>query len=187
MRYIKRRYSSIKADTDVATEATDLLFEVEDVADLVSEITGEDVEVTADESTAEFTVGDDVYTVEADGNEEILEASTRITAGRGSTGRNDLRKVERMIGKTYRNVDDLEEALESISQTVNILEAKPNKLVIEAYAEDYIEADVYYDTKRDGSIVVTDVKSYVDSSTRSRRTSVKASTRGRIIRRMPRR
>ena len=33
---------------DVAPEASDLLFEAEDVAELVAEVTGEDVAVTAD-------------------------------------------------------------------------------------------------------------------------------------------
>ena len=72
-----RRSIRANEDVQVAPEATDLLFEVEDVADLVAEVTGEEVVVEADESTAEFTVGEDVYTVEAEGDEELLEASTR--------------------------------------------------------------------------------------------------------------
>ena len=62
---------------DVAPEASDLLFEAEDVAELVAEVTGKDVAVTAEEDTVTFEVGDDVFTVEADGDEEALEASTR--------------------------------------------------------------------------------------------------------------
>lgn len=69
----------VMADTDVASEATDLLFEAEDVAELVSEVTGADVEVTADDTTVTFDVGDASYTVEADGNEETVESSVRIS------------------------------------------------------------------------------------------------------------
>lgn len=64
-------------DVDVAPEASDLLFEAEDVAELVAEVTGKDVAVTAEEDVVSFEVGDDVFTVEADGDEEVLEASTR--------------------------------------------------------------------------------------------------------------
>lgn len=68
---------SIVANTEavVDAEASDLLFEAEDVAELVAEITGEPVEVTADETTVVFAVGDEEYTVEAEGDEEILESS----------------------------------------------------------------------------------------------------------------
>lgn len=59
---------------DIAPEATDLLFEAEDVAELVAEVTGEAVEVVADEDTVTFTIGEDEFTVEAEGNEEIVEA-----------------------------------------------------------------------------------------------------------------
>ena len=64
-------------DTQVSPEASDLLFEAEDVADLVAEITGEPVEVTADENEVTFAVGDEEYTATADGDEEILESVRR--------------------------------------------------------------------------------------------------------------
>ena len=64
-------------DTQVSPEASDLLFETEDVADLVAEITGEPVEVTADENEVTFAVGDEEYTATADGDEEILESVRR--------------------------------------------------------------------------------------------------------------
>lgn len=62
---------------DIAPEASDLLFEAEDVAELVAEVTGQDVAVTADEDVISFEVGDDVYTVEAEGDEEILESTRK--------------------------------------------------------------------------------------------------------------
>ena len=61
----------------VDPEATDLLFEAEDVAELVAEITGEAVEVSVTDDEVEFAIGEDVYTVEAEGNEEILEAASK--------------------------------------------------------------------------------------------------------------
>lgn len=57
--------------------ATDLLFEAEDVAELVAEITGEAVEVSVTDDAVEFAIGNDVFTVEAEGNEEVLEAATK--------------------------------------------------------------------------------------------------------------
>ena len=76
--------NAVKADTDVATEATDLLFEAEDVAQLISEITGEDVtvEVSEDGESVDFTVGDEVYTAQAEGDEELVESSSRIATNK---------------------------------------------------------------------------------------------------------
>ena len=69
----------------VAPEASDLLFEAEDVAELLAEVTGETVEATADEDVVTFAIGDgdtiEEYTVTAEGDEEILEASTRVRRG----------------------------------------------------------------------------------------------------------
>lgn len=63
-------------DVEVSPEATELLFETEDVAQLLAEVTQQPVDVdTADDGeSVEFTVGDDVYTVESEGDEEVLES-----------------------------------------------------------------------------------------------------------------
>lgn len=66
----------------VAPEATELVFEAEDVAELVAEVTSQDVEVVADEDTVTFTVGDTDYTVESDGQEEIMESTRRSLRGK---------------------------------------------------------------------------------------------------------
>ena len=71
-------------EVEVAPEATELVFETEDVAQLVAEVTGEDVEVEADENSVVFTVGDYDYTVEPEGDEEILESSTKVLCGKKS-------------------------------------------------------------------------------------------------------
>ena len=66
------------AEVSVDPEATELLFEAEDVAELVSEVSGQPVDVTVDEDEVTFTVGDDTYTVTPEGDEEIVEQSRRI-------------------------------------------------------------------------------------------------------------
>ena len=65
-------------EVSVDPEASDLLFEAEDVAELVAEVTGEPVEVTVEDDSVTFAVGDSEYTVEAEGDEEILEASRKV-------------------------------------------------------------------------------------------------------------
>ena len=108
MRLNKNR-KPIKAETNIEQEATDLLFEVEDVAQLVAEITGEDVDVTADENEVTFEVAGESYTCEAEGDEEVVEMSVRakksmrkLTASRNrkvTASRNMARKP---VGKTVK-------------------------------------------------------------------------------------
>lgn len=61
-------------DVDVAPEASELLFDSEDVARLLAEATDQPVEVTAEEDQVVFAVGDKELTAEPDGDEEVLEA-----------------------------------------------------------------------------------------------------------------
>jgi len=74
----KVKSNPVKADTEIAPEATELLFEVEDVAEIIAEVTGVDVEVSAEGDVATFVVGEDTFTVEAEGTEEIVESSTKV-------------------------------------------------------------------------------------------------------------
>ena len=67
-----------EASVSVDDAASELLFEAEDVAELVSEVAGLPVDVTVDEDEVTFTVGEDEYTVTPDGNEEIVEESKRM-------------------------------------------------------------------------------------------------------------
>lgn len=73
-----------EADVVVEPEATDLLFEAEDVAELVAEVTGEEVEVAIDDEadTVVFTVGEDEFTVVPEGDEEVVESATKRTRGK---------------------------------------------------------------------------------------------------------
>ena len=71
-----------EGEVEVAPEATDLLFEAEDVAELVAEVTGEAVEVNVEDDAVTFAVGEDEFTVEAEGDEEILEASRKVLRGK---------------------------------------------------------------------------------------------------------
>jgi len=80
-----------EGNVSVAPEASDLLFEAEDVAELVAEVTGQNVDVTADEDAVVFEVGEDQYTVEAEGDEEILESTKK-----GLRGKRAVRASRRM-------------------------------------------------------------------------------------------
>lgn len=85
---INKNGTRVVAETEVSPEATDLLFETEDVAELLAEATGEVVtaDTTDDGNTVVFEVGEgeetEVFEVTAEGDEEILEASTRKLAGK---------------------------------------------------------------------------------------------------------
>lgn len=72
----------VDAEVSVEADAASLLFEAEDVAELVAEVTGEDVNVTTDDDVVVFEIGDDEFTVEADGDEEILESSRKALKGK---------------------------------------------------------------------------------------------------------
>ena len=73
-------------EATVAPEATDMLFEAEDVAELVAEVTGEEVTVEVDDAddSVIFTVGKEEFTIEPEGDEEILEASRKQLRGKAS-------------------------------------------------------------------------------------------------------
>lgn len=82
-RIMANEEAEAEADAVVEQEAIGLLFEAQDVADLVSEITETPVEVTVDkDDQVVFTVGEDVFTVEAEGTEEMVEASRRVSGKR---------------------------------------------------------------------------------------------------------
>lgn len=89
------------ADAGVSVDdaATELLFEAEDVAELISEISGEPVDVTVDDDEVVFAVGEDEYTVTPEGDEEVVEESTRarrarrVSASRRMPARRPARKV----------------------------------------------------------------------------------------------
>ena len=66
------------AEVTVEDDASELLFEAEDVAELVSEISGQPVDVTVDEDEVTFTVGEDTYTVTPEGDEEVVEDSRKV-------------------------------------------------------------------------------------------------------------
>lgn len=103
----RRRITAAEGDATVAPEATELLFETEDVANLLAEATGEDVEVTTSEEgdQVEFAVGEDVFTVTPDeGETEVLESVRRPMKGRKTVSASTKRrlsasKVTRKVAK----------------------------------------------------------------------------------------
>ena len=66
------------AEVEVDPAATDLLFEAEDVAELLAEVTDQVVEVSVDGEDVIFSVGEDEFTITPEGDEELLEASTKV-------------------------------------------------------------------------------------------------------------
>ena len=72
----------VEEDIEIDPSATELVFETEDVAQLIAEITEEEVAVEADENAVIFTVGDADYTVEPEGDEAILEATKKVLKGK---------------------------------------------------------------------------------------------------------
>lgn len=83
------------ATVEVAPEASELLFEAQDVAELVAEITEKPVEVTTDEDTVVFNVDGTEFTVEADGTEEVLES--RRVRGRSVRASRAMRGARRPV------------------------------------------------------------------------------------------
>lgn len=114
MRIKVNRNSRITANEDVevvvAPEVYETVFEAEDVAELIAEVTGEDVAVdTQDESgIVEFTIGDSTYTVEPDEDDEILEATVRRNVKYDRAALKGCDKVKsarrpKAVRKIYRN------------------------------------------------------------------------------------
>ena len=83
--------------------ASTLLFEAEDVAELVAEITEQDVDVTVDDEadSVTFAVGGEEYTVTPEGDEEVVESSTkRIRSRRVAASR--ARRADRKVSASRR-------------------------------------------------------------------------------------
>lgn len=106
----KDRRVTAGEEVDVTPEASEILFQADDVADVIAEVTGEDVSADiADEETGavEFTVGDpdngDSYIVEPDGDEEEVESATKCAsrkrAVKSSTNRNRVVKASAKAAK----------------------------------------------------------------------------------------
>lgn len=93
-----------EGSVSVDEAATELLFEAEDVAELVAEVTGEAVDVTVDEDEVTFTVGEDEYTVTPEGDEEVVEESRRMrkSARRVQAGRQMVRRPARRVAASRR-------------------------------------------------------------------------------------
>lgn len=86
---------------EVNVEDTDLLFEAEDVAQLLAEVTGEPIDVTVndDGESVVFAVGDNEFTVQAEGDEEVLETSRRVLKGKKSVKASTDRPVGRRFSR----------------------------------------------------------------------------------------
>jgi len=91
-------------EEEVPAEESELLFEVEDVAEVLAEVTGEPVDYTVDDETTEvtFTVGDDEITVTPEGDEEVVEESTRVRGRKIAAARRMRRQAARKVSASRR-------------------------------------------------------------------------------------
>ena len=76
-RPIKAEEEMIDDSKIMDQDTSELLFEATDVADLLAEITGQDVDMDMDDDVVVFTIGEDEYTIEPEGDEEVLESVRR--------------------------------------------------------------------------------------------------------------
>lgn len=68
-------------------------------------------------------------------------------------------KINALIGKSFKSLDDAMEALESIDDSVNILTSEAGNLEFEFYDDDYITAIANIQISNDGSIKILDINS----------------------------
>lgn len=70
-------------------EEQSLLFDADDVAQVLAEATGESVDYTVDDETLEvsFAVGDQEITITPEGDEEVVEESTRVRGSKIAASR----------------------------------------------------------------------------------------------------
>lgn len=90
------------AEVTVEPEASELLFEAEDVAELIAEVTGDAVDVTVDEDQVVFAIGEDEYTVTPEGDEVIVEDSKRVRGHAIKAGRAMRRPMARRVAASRR-------------------------------------------------------------------------------------
>lgn len=84
-------------------EEQEILFEAEDVAEVLAEATGEPVDYTVDDETTEvtFTVGENEITVTPEGDEEVVEEST-IVRGRKIAASRKMRRPAKKVAASRR-------------------------------------------------------------------------------------
>lgn len=89
---------------DAPVEESEILFEAEDVAEVLAEATGEPVDYTVDDETTEvtFTVGENEITVTPEGDEEVVEESTRVRGRKIAASRKMMRKPARRVAASRR-------------------------------------------------------------------------------------
>lgn len=89
-------------EVTVDPEATELLFETDDVAQLVAEVAGQDVDVTVDDETGEtiFAVGEDEFTVTPDEDVEVLESTRKPLRNKRTIKASTKRPARRPATKT---------------------------------------------------------------------------------------
>jgi len=100
--------STVRANAEVAPEVSELLFEADDVAMLLAEVTGEDVVVSdaEGEDMVAFEIAGEEFIVEAEGDEEVLEASVRPAVTKRTVAASSRRsgRTSATAGKSVRRI-----------------------------------------------------------------------------------
>lgn len=96
---VRARNSRVMADTGIAEEVSDFVFDADDVAELVADVTGEDVEVgvSEDGESVEFSVGDEMFICSGEPADESVESASKI-------GRRKKRVSASSNGRTVRRI-----------------------------------------------------------------------------------
>lgn len=89
-------------EVNIEPAATELLFETDEVAQLVAEVAGQDVDVTVDDETGEtiFAVGEDEFTVTPDEDVEVLESTRKPLRDKRTIKASTKRPARRPATKT---------------------------------------------------------------------------------------
>jgi hypothetical protein len=99
----RRPARAIRAAEEI--ETSDLVLDVQDVVDLLSEVTGEEIEAEVNEDTVDFTVGEEVFTIEAEGEpiieQDPIEESRKVSRRPVSASRT-ARKTSGRPLRTFR-------------------------------------------------------------------------------------
>ena len=77
---VRARNRRVTADTNAAQGVSDFVFDTDDVAELVADVTGEDVEVgvSEDGESVEFSVGDEMFICSGEPFDESVETASKI-------------------------------------------------------------------------------------------------------------
>lgn len=83
---------------DIDPDAFELLFETADVAELLAEATGAEVVVEENDGVVNFEIGDEIFTITPDGDEEeVMEAISALSRNKVTASRKAQKPRSRVM------------------------------------------------------------------------------------------